>query len=222
LEYKKEYTKNPNHFSTPQELYEFWEDGTEILSYLKRKRVKYFSTRKIEFVGYEIPMTLQPNTKIKNVKFQAYIDLVFKDLDTNKYEILDIKTSKFGWKEWDKKNSTKISQVILYKIYFSELYNIPVEDIKVTYFILKRKINLNSEFPQSKIQTFSPSQGSITIKKAKAKFLEFIQHCFNEDGSYNTEKIYPAYAGTKQKNCFFCPFKENYSLCPNENRITDL
>ena len=222
LEYQKEYKKSKVHFSTPQELYEFWEDGSEILAYLKKKRIKYFSTRRVEFVGYEIPMLLIPDKNKPKVKFQAYIDLVFKDLDTNIYDIIDIKTSKNGWKEWDKKNTTKISQVILYKIFFSELYNVPVDNIKVTYFILKRKIILNSEFPQSKIQTFSPSQGSITMKKTKEKFLEFVKNSFQNDGSYNEERKYPAYAGKDAKNCFFCPFKDNFELCPKENRITDV
>ena len=223
IEYLKELKKNENvHFSTPQVLYEYWEDGTEILTFLRKKRLKYFSTRRVEFVGFEIPIVLNPLENIEGVKFQAYLDLVFKDLDTNQFEIIDIKTSKRGWKEWDKKNVTKISQVILYKMYYSQIFNVPIDDIKVSYFILKRKLDVNSEFPQSRIQTFVPSQGSITLKKTKTRFTEFVSKTFNPDGTDNENINYPAFAGTKAKNCFFCQFKDNFDLCPQERRIEDV
>lgn len=223
IEYKKEFTKFNNvHFSTKQELYEFWEDGCEILTFLRKKRTKYFTTRKMEFVGFEIPILLTPNEKIPNVKFQAYLDLVFKDLKTNHYFIIDIKTSTRGWKEWDKKNATKISQVLLYKTYFSEIFKVPIENITVSYLILKRKLIVNSEYPQSRIQEFSPAQGSISVKKAKTKFLDFVNKTFTLNGERNTEIIYPAYAGKEAKNCKFCPFAKNYELCPIERRIEDI
>jgi len=45
-EYKKQYVKNNNsHFSTPEELGEFFEDGEGIINHIVKNRSKYFSKR---------------------------------------------------------------------------------------------------------------------------------------------------------------------------------
>ena len=42
-EYTKQYKKNGNsHFSSPEELREFYEDGVNIIEYLKKEKIKIF------------------------------------------------------------------------------------------------------------------------------------------------------------------------------------
>ena len=66
---------------------------------------------------------------------------------TNKFYIYDIKTSRSGWNAKAKKDETKQMQLVLYKKFFNEQYGIPLEDIEVEFFIVKRKIWENSDFP---------------------------------------------------------------------------
>lgn len=223
-EYKKEYEKTNVHFSTAQELYEFWEDGVEILKAIRSKKVQtdIFPRRKIEFIGCEIPIMIPPDPNKKTVKFMAFLDLVFREKGSNKYIIIDIKTSTKGWNDWQKKDHTKISQVLFYKKYFSELYGVDESRITVSYLILKRKLYLNSDFLQRRYQTFVPAQGKQTVKKAHARLMDFVHTSFNDDGTYNTNRVYPPYAGKNFKNCRFCKYSESEELCPVNKRITDL
>ncbi len=56
-EYKKQYTSNnKQHFSTAEEMREFFEDGVGILTWLKKKRNKYFSRKGWYLVGCEVPI----------------------------------------------------------------------------------------------------------------------------------------------------------------------
>ena len=59
--YQDEYKKNNNqHFSNPGELSEFYQDGVEILNYLKKHRGKSFSKRGWHLVGIETPILMPP------------------------------------------------------------------------------------------------------------------------------------------------------------------
>ena len=70
------------------------------------------------------------------------LDLVMFDETLHRVVIWDIKTSTRGWTKYDKENKIKIktSQMVMYKKYFAEQYDVPVENIDVRYFIVKRKI----------------------------------------------------------------------------------
>ena len=43
------------------------------------------------------------------------------------------------WKDQDKKDETKTSQILLYKSYFSKIFNWDVDQIEVEFFIVKEK-----------------------------------------------------------------------------------
>jgi hypothetical protein len=97
-EYKKQYKSNNNqHFVTPDELREFYEDGVEIIRELSKHRGKYFSKKGWHLVGCEVPISLHPHSKYHNIVFQGYLDLVLYHEPTNKIKIIDIKTSRQGW-----------------------------------------------------------------------------------------------------------------------------
>jgi hypothetical protein len=70
---------------------------------------------------------------------------------TNTFKIIDIKTSTKGWNKWNKKDESKQFQLILYKNFFSKQFGIPKENIDINFIILKRKININIFFWDSKL-----------------------------------------------------------------------
>ncbi len=187
-EYKNEYTKLGKHFSNIDELNEYYEDGVAILKWFKSHRGAYFSVKNEFLVGCELP--IQKEVK-NNVIFQGYLDLVMYNSIVNKITIYDFKTSTKGWNDWNKKDETKISQLLLYKQLFSELYNFPIENIDVEFLILKRKITPNEfiEFPK-RIQTFIPAAGKNKIKKTNESFNKFINEVFDEEGKFNTTRTY--------------------------------
>jgi len=208
--YLKEYGSNKNtHFSNAAEMREFFEDGVAILNYFKKKRGNYFGKKGWYLVKCELPIVINPNDKIKNLLYKGYLDLVLYHEPTNKHKIIDFKTSTRGWNDMAKKDEGKQFQLILYKNYYSKLFGVPEDNIEVEFVILKRKIYEESEFPQSRIQEFAPPSGKIKTKKAISAIDNFLEQCFNSDGSFKdtTHPVNPS------KNCQWCPFNEKKDLC---------
>ena len=141
IELYKENSKE-GHFSTAEQLNEFYEDAVAILDFFKRKRNLYFSKKNTKLVGIEIPIMEPILEGINNVKFKGFIDLVTYDKVLKKYTIYDFKTSTRGWSDkYEKKDQTKINQILLYKRKFAEMKKVSEDDIDVQFFILRRKIN---------------------------------------------------------------------------------
>tara|TARA_R110000751_G_scaffold112784_5_gene211883 strand:- start:4891 stop:5847 length:957 start_codon:yes stop_codon:yes gene_type:complete len=209
--YAKDYKKNKNqHFSTPKELREFYEDGKAILDNFKKKKSGYFSKKGWYLVGCEIPIVMAPNLRLNRVKYMGYLDIVMYHEPTNTFKIIDIKTSTKGWNKYTKNDESKQFQLILYKYFFSKQYNIPIENIDIEFFIVRRKVYLDGEYPQKRIQTFVPASGRNKTNKATKNLGEFINKAFNLDGSYKDTTFM---AKPSKWNCTFCPFKENQELC---------
>lgn len=216
-EYQNQYKKNNDtHFSSAEEMREFFEDGIGILTWLKKKRSKYFSKRGWHLVGCEIPLVIAPNKKLNNLLYQSYLDVVLYHEPTNKFKILDIKTSTRGWRDQDKKNEDKQFQLLLYKQYFSEQYHIPLDDIDVEFFIVKRKVmkwddeNIKSPHQAYRVQEFAPPSGKIKLGRAKKAVEDFINECFDSNGQIK-ETNYPKQPS--KWNCSFCPFKNDPKNC---------
>ena len=209
--YSKEYINNKNiHFSNPSEMREFFDDGIAILEFVKKRRKEYFSSRDWHLAGIELPIVISPDKRYNNVLYNGFIDLVIYHEPTNEFTIYDIKTSTRGWGDKEKKDEIKQFQILLYKTYFSELFGVSPDNINVKFFILKRKIWEESEFPQKRIQEFTPANGKTKIKKAKTALNEFIEKTFNVDGSFKPSD-HPA---TPNKfACSYCPFNKRKDLC---------
>jgi hypothetical protein len=210
-EYKKQYkSNNNNHFSSSEELREFFDDGIEIINFLKNKKGKFFSKKGWWLVGCEVPILLP---LVNNLYFKGYIDLVLYNEKINKFYLYDIKTSTWGWGEKTKKDELKQFQLILYKKFFSEQYGVPEDQIEVEFFITRRKLYENTEFPISRIQEFKPPAGKIKLNKASKSFNEFIKNSYNKEGS-PIEKVYHK---NVSPNCKWCPFNERKDLCSKSN-----
>jgi len=209
-EYKVQYKKNGNqHFSSSEELREFFDDGVEIIRTFAKKRSQYFNKKGWYLVGCEVPIVVTPNKRYSNVIYQGYLDVVMYHEPTNTFKIIDIKTSTKGWNDKTKKDEDKQFQLILYKKFFSEQFGIPVENIDIEFFIVKRKVYDHPDFVIPRIQTFKPASGKVKLNKATKALNEFIEEVFNKDG-YKEKEHEP---NASKWNCGFCPFKNNPELC---------
>ena len=116
-----------------------------------------------------------------------------------------------GWNKWAKADKNKSNQLLLYKQFYSKQFNFPIDKIDVEFFIVKRKLYENLDFPQRRIQTFVPASGTPSINKVNTVLKEFIEECFTDDGKHNEQHIYKKIVSTK--NCKYCEFKDKPELC---------
>ena len=190
-------------FCTEKDMVEFYMHGVEILKFIRKKRAQYFSKKGYELVGIEVPLEYDlPN----NIKFIGYIDVVIKDTVRDVIKIYDIKTSTMGWNKWMKADKNKTDQLLLYKQFYSKQFNHPMDRIEVEYFIVKRKLYENLDFPQKRVQKFTPANGKPSINQVVKRLDEFMSESFKSDGEYNTEHIYRK--EPSKKNCRYCDFNQ--------------
>jgi hypothetical protein len=193
---------------TQEQLEEFYGDGRRILQWLNKHMHKFYSKSGFELVGIEIPL----NATIKSgVHFIGFIDIVLRDLASNEIIIIDLKTSTMGWNQYQKADKMKNSQIILYKKYYSELFNIPLQKIRVEYQILRRKLPEDSAFPIPHVSKHVPAHGSPTVTKVYDEFIEFINTVFDDEGKFKDIE-FPKVPGAAKKNCKFCEFG-NRGIC---------
>ena len=209
--YKKEYIAKGEHFSTSEELNEYYEDGLAILDWIKKKQNVLFGIKNVVLLGIELPLIVQLKS---NLYYQAYLDFALYCEDLKKVYIFDVKTSKRGWYDKDKKDDIKLAQILLYKEYFSKIYNIDVDSIEVEFFIVKRKIYADCEYPQPRVTEFKPPSGKIKRKQAMESFQSFIDNCFDDNGD-KIIKQYPKNVG--EDSCRFCPFLNDSVNCDKKN-----
>lgn len=190
---------------TKEELGEFFEDGKLILQYFRNKLDKLYSKSGFRLVAIELPL----NAEIKpGVHFIGFIDIILEDLSDNSIVIIDLKTSTKGWSQYQKNDKVKTSQMLLYKKFYSEKYNVPLDKIKVEYQILKRKIFEGADYPIPRISKFVPANGKPSVNKAWDGFMEFVDSVFGEGGEIIQENFPPS----KGKQCDWCEFKTR-KLC---------
>jgi hypothetical protein len=207
--YKEEMEKNNNeHYVKKEDFNDFIQDGINIMSWLKKHRKKYFTTKKVKLIGIEIPMEQYIVDDIPNVIMQGYIDIIFYDEELKKYTIIDFKTSTSGWKESDKKDELKLSQVLLYKHFYARALKITPEEVEVMFMVVKRRPFVSEDFPTHWVQEIKPAQGKAKLKKAVEDFESFVRDCFTVDAKY-VDREYPK----SPDNCKFCEFLNKPELC---------
>lgn len=201
-------------FTNPHEMSDFYQDGIQIFEDFAKNRTKYFSTKETDFIGYEVPLLyrLESNPKVAII---AYLDLVFYDKIMDKILIYDLKTSTRAWTDNQKKNEMTRMQLILYKILFSKIYDVPINKIEVEFLILKRQIYESSEFPQRRIQSVKPPSGSITIKKTEKLVENFVSNVFDLDGNIKPDFVFEH--ALSVDDCKWCGFK-NTELCQRKRK----
>tara|TARA_B100001094_G_scaffold330213_1_gene394891 strand:- start:814 stop:1680 length:867 start_codon:yes stop_codon:yes gene_type:complete len=202
--YKNAMEKNGGvEFCNQEEMTEFYGHGVQILDFIKKKRAQYFSKKGYELIGIEVPLNYDMDN---NIKFIGYIDIVIRDTVRDVIKIYDIKTSTMGWNKYMKADKLKSDQLLLYKQFYSKQFNHPLDKIEVEYFIVKRKLWENTDFPQKRVQKFIPANGKPSINQVTNRLKEFTNECFTPEGEYNIEHTYNKVAS--KKNCKWCDFNQ--------------
>ena len=185
---------------TQIELEEFFGDGRQILHYFKTKLDKLYTKSGFELVSIELPL----NAEVRpGVNFVGFIDIVLKEVSSGKIIIIDLKTSTRGWNQYQKADKVKTSQMLLYKKFYSEKYNVPLDKIEVEYQILKRKISDTTEFTIPRISKFVPANGKPSVNAAWKGFMEFVDSVYDDVGAVK-QVDFPT---NKSKACDWCEFK---------------
>ena len=139
----------------------------------------------------------------------GYLDVVIHDEIHDRIRIIDIKTSTRGWNKWQKKDENKTQQLLLYKQFYAEQYNHPIDKIDIEYFIVKRKLWEEALFPQKRVQKFVPASGKPSMNKVAKRLDLFLELAFDEEGQRTSDDIV---ATPSKKSCRFCEFK-NTEYC---------
>ena len=181
-----------------EDMKEFFNDGCNIIDEFLKRKSGYFPKKNTELVGIEIGL----NHKVTDtIDFRGYMDVVLHNSVTGRIKIIDIKTATMGWNKYMKADKIKTNQLLLYKYFFSKEREIPIDKIDVEYLILKRKLYENFDYPQKRLQTFSPGSGKPSINKVMRRLQEFIEECFDDEGNVigkDYEKC------EKHKKCILC------------------
>jgi hypothetical protein len=186
-------------------LPEFLKDGEDIIKWFTKQanRSKYFPSKAYSIVGIELPLEIDLKN---NLKYIGFLDVVLQDTITKNIKIIDFKTSSFGWREYAKKDKTKTDQILLYKKFYSDKFNIPLDKIEIEFLILKRKLTEGMEYAQSRVAAFEPPNGTTSIKNTMLTFDAFLDAGFTKDGTHNKEHKFPKVPGKAKSNCKYCDF----------------
>ena len=196
---------------TLEEMKSFYRDGLFILEEFKKRKSSYFPKKDHELLGIELDINF---SLPKEMKFVGFMDVVIHNKNTGRVRIIDIKTSTMGWNKYMKADKNKTNQLLLYKKFFSRQRDIPEDKIDIEYLILKRKLYENIQYPQKRLQVFSPASGKPSLNKVMSRLDEFIDDCFDDKGEL-IQKEY--FKNASAKNCRYCEFKDRPDLCSRKN-----
>ena len=183
-----------------KEMVEFYQDGVEIIKHFKKHRNKYFMKKNYELVGIEVPIFMNVQ---EGVQLKSFLDVVIRNKVSGRITIIDLKTSTRSWTDFHKKNFYKKAQLLMYKQFYSEKFDVPLENIDVYFLILKRKIAKKSDWPISRLQKFEPAHGKPSVNKTMKAFNDFRELIFDSKGNHRIDRQYPAKPGSA---CKFCEF----------------
>ena len=183
-----------------KDMVEFYQDGVEIIKHFRKHRNKYFMKKNYELIGVEVPIFMNIQ---EGVQLKSFLDVVIRNKVSGRITIIDLKTATRGWWDYQKKDFYKKSQLLMYKQFYSDKFDVSLDKIDVYFLILKRKIAKKSDFPISRLQKFAPAHGKPSVNKTMKAFHEFRELIFDSKGEYRTNRDYAAKPGSA---CKFCEF----------------
>ena len=183
---------------TLEEMKEFFNDGCKIVDEFLKRKSSHFPKKNTELVGIEVSLNYDLP---KSMKFVGFMDVVLHNKQTGRIKIIDIKTATMGWNKYQKADKNKTNQLLLYEQFFSKEKEIPIDKIDVEYLILKRKLYENIQYPQKRIQVFSPASGKPSVNKVLTRLQEFIDECYDDDGKIIANEYEKC---AKHKKCILC------------------
>jgi hypothetical protein len=188
---------------TQLELEEFFGDGRRILEWFVKHIEKLYTKSGYELVAIEMPL----NYEIKaGVHFIAFIDIVLREIGSGEIIIIDLKTSTNGWNKYQKEDKIKNAQILIYKKFYSDLFGVPMQNIKVEFQIMKRKLMEDAPYPIPRISKHIPPNGRPSVMKAYDEFMGFINTVFDDTGERRLDIEYSKTPGKNKKNCKYCEF----------------
>ena len=197
--YKKSKEQHGDDFDVSlEDMKSFFQDGINIIDEFLKRKSSHFPKKNTELVGIELDIKSELENKLT---FVGYMDVVLHNKVTGRIRIIDIKTATMGWNKYIKADNNKTNQLLLYKKFFSDTTDIPMDKIDVEYLILKRRLYENIAYPQKRLQVFSPASGKPSINKVMSRLDEFMAECYDENGkiiAHDYEKC------EKHKKCRLC------------------
>lgn len=188
-----------------KEVDNFVSQGENILRILKIERI----FEKYELIGMEIPLY---EKLLNNFRFKGFIDLILKNKKTGRYLVLDWKTSSESWDvSKKKKNKIFMSQMRFYKYFYARKYNIPMDEIDCKYVVLNRlKSKHCPDLGYGGIQSVEIFSNEQEIKDSLSMLADSVKNI-------HIKNYFPkAKINGDAKSCFFCPLKDNLTLCNND------
>lgn len=187
-----------------KQVNDFLNQGEHIIRYLSTEKImKKYDIIGVEYALYE-PL-------YGAFHFKGFIDLIVRDKKTGRYVIIDWKTSGEAWDiSKKKKDEVFMAQMRLYKYFFSRKSQIPFEQIDCKYIVLNRlKSKLYPEMGMGELQTVEIYSDYDDIERSITMVAETIRK-IHIDNEFPKAKL----IGQKG-NCYWCPHKNNFSLCNN-------
>lgn len=154
------------------------------------------------FPGWEpIYAEFEINEPFEGARFKGFIDAVIKVPSKRKtktgknyyYQCIDWKTTSWGWPAKVQQDFNKQLQLILYKIFFSEICGIDPNDVRCSFVLLKRSGGKSGVL----CQEIKISSGEKNMEKARALLKNFISQI--RKGLYHKTKW--------ESTCRFCDYK---------------
>lgn len=121
---------------------------------------KEFPDYELYDIEYELYEPLEGHEK----KFKGYIDLILYNPKKDIYEIIDLKTSNYGWRRREYADTKKLYQVILYKDFFCRKEGISRDKVNCHYLILVRLPSKKKKFAMN---LYSITSGNRKMSNAR-------------------------------------------------------
>lgn len=184
------------------DLSDFTKQGENILRLLSTEKI----LEKYDLIGVEMPLY---EKLFENFHFKGFIDLILKHKKTGRILIIDWKTS---GEQWDvqkkKKDKVFMAQMRLYKYFYARKFNVSMDEIDCKYIVLNRlKLKKCPELGFGELQPveiFSTPNDIIDALTLVATTLKDI---------HINRVFLKSKCESKTNNCFFCPYKNNPTLC---------
>ena len=212
--FKKDMMDNMLHDKQFSDTDDFIEQGKNILLILDTEVI---------LKGYQIVSVEEPLYEViyKKFRFKGFIDLVAYNPTTDRYLIVDWKTS---GEEWDvekkKKDYIFLCQMRFYKFFWARKNNKPLSKIDCKYVVLNRlKNKKKASGGFGEIQT-------VDINSTEDEVFESLDKLGSTLRNIHVEKIFPKvkFTGNEKFNCMFCKYKGGvHPLCNSKyNQYVEL
>ena len=127
---------SPDIEFSPELLTSMRSQGKHIIQFILPALKKYFG--KFEMISIEEPLYQDiENDKIQK-KFKGFIDLVVYSKKDGKVHLIDWKTCSWGWKPQKKSDKILAYQLVFYKHFYAQKYEVEPKDIDCHFVLLKR------------------------------------------------------------------------------------